>query len=235
MRPTADWNCRLLPGFDGAPADPLQAADALSLLSRRTGLVRFCMMPVLDLGRESVTAFLLRRDRAVKKLRETLPPELSILPAAAVSVFSGLEEERELDRLLPPLGRLPILLPPGDPSILEPTLGHLAYRRGLPLLFLSFDTCMLFSPEEPIERLLRLQNAAFQFGLRSLAREEVCRAVKALQASDRPILLGSAINRFEKAGYCDLDTPLRECSRRLRDAEVRRLLSESNAYASGLF
>ncbi len=232
MTPMTDWHCRLLPGFCGAPSDPKQAAEALSLLAARTGLSRFCMMPEFCAATESVAAFLLRRDRAIEHLRAHLSDGIKLALGAAVLPTEALAEEKDLSRLTLPSGHLPIRLPNGDASHLELVLSRITHRRRIPILFLSFDACLLFSDEAVTERLSRIEGAAYQFNYRALEKPETCRLLRSLDERGARILFGTSVNRFERAGYYDITTPLRSGALHLRSGGLRRLLSENEHYVA---
>ena len=84
MNCLTDWNCGLLPnGLELIGSVP-DAVSALRILSERSGIHRFCFLPVFDPEQESLSAFLLKRDRAIRTLSARLPTGFRLLAAARI-------------------------------------------------------------------------------------------------------------------------------------------------------
>ena len=99
MRAYSDWNCRLLPMMGDLIANPENSIRSMKLLKEKFGLSHFCMMPEFDCTQESISAFLIRRDRASKALQAGLPKDIKITLCGAALVSTGLSTEMGLQKL----------------------------------------------------------------------------------------------------------------------------------------
>ena len=99
---------------------PEQAAEALRALRDRCGFRDIYLTPEYDCELESVPMFLLRRDHALRELRELLPQDCRVHAACCAVLRPGLSQTPALHRLrLPGTDCLPLRLPflPDQPGI----------------------------------------------------------------------------------------------------------------------
>ncbi len=236
MNQWIDWNCRLLPtGL--FPEQAAQAnAQAIHQMHERYGFSRFCMMADFDHTKESVSEFLLRRDRSLSLLKHALPTPSGIHLSAGCAVLLSprVSEVRDLARLkLCKTEYLALSMPLcAYADWMDTELNHLLYRQRLPLLFLSFERCMLLYPQDITEKLLRIPHAVFQFAFKSLCDKRVINTVARILEKGGTVLLGSAINSFEKLFGFDFDYYAQCAAQNLDVADFQHLLHQSHTFAS---
>ena len=202
MRAFADWNCKLLPMMHDLIANPSDAAQALSAL-KKLGISRFCMMPEFDCQQESLSLFLLNRDRALREIHKQMPENAFITSAATLLLTEGCHEVQGLRKLcIPQTNYLPIKLPLSlDVNWLAHEFNQFLYHLPFRLLLMNFDTYSLFYPSEVLDRLLNLPNVAYQFNYRALADPNMRIQLKRLLMRHAPILFGTSVNSVMKAYY----------------------------------
>lgn len=204
-----------------------EGAEALSLLHTRLGFNRFLAAPTYDSQREPVSHFLLRRDRAAEDLRALIPKQCKLALGATVVLNPSLHEVDGLERLLLRGGRLPIALPLTEfEDWIDLELNRLLYRRRYRLLLLSMERSVALYPSDRIEKLLRIEDATFQFNFRALSDPLCCRIITSLLHRNRTVLLGTGIDSIDACyGYdraCYLDRS------DLHPADLQVLLRTSN-------
>lgn len=221
-----DGCCRLVPD---ALLCPERAASAIKELHTRFGLNRFYMASDYCAERESVTAFRLRTDRAITSLRTALPKNVRLFSMAAIQLTPDLSQNAELARLqLKDSGYLPLSLPlTSYADWIDTELNRLLYKRHMSPLFLSFELCMILYPSDVIEKLMRIGNAAFQFGYKSLCDPSVCRVISTLLHRGAPVLLGTSASSPEKVNALDLDYCLSCALHHLKSVDYQYLLEQS--------
>lgn len=225
-----DWNCRLLPGMREGTESAEEAVALLQRLKDDYGILRFCMMPQFDPSQESIRAFLLRRQNAKERLLEMLPEKMHIRVSAALLLTPDCSELHELEKLT----LLPGLLPLRPPIAawtdwMDAEMNHLLFRRHLTPLFLSFELSTILYSAETVRKLMRIPNAVFQFGFRSLTDPAVCRIIHALLQEKHTVLLGSGIRHQQKADNYDIAHYLFRAEDHLTPAE-RNILLNSNVF-----
>lgn len=224
-----DWSCGLLPRMRGCIETAEEAEQAVSLLHTRHGFNRFFATPTYDSEREPVSHFLLRRDRAKEELTARLPRGCKLAVGASILLTPSLHEVDGLERLLLPRGRLPVTLPLTEyGEWIDLELNRLLYRRKYKLLFLSMERSIALYPSDFIEKLLRIEDASFQFNFRALTDPACCRILTELLHRNRTVLLGTGIDSIDACyAYdraCYLDQSL------LHSADLQVVLRSSNAH-----
>ena len=225
MRSYTDWNCRLLHNMRDLTLRPGQAAEALRALRDRCGFRDIYLTPEYDCELESVPMFLLRRDHALRELRELLPQDCRVHAACCAVLRPGLSQTPALHRLrLPGTDCLPLRLPflpdqPGIPQELNRLLYHSRYR----LLLMSFDSYAAFYPPEALERLIALPHAVCQFGYQALVQPPMKKLLKALLSLGTPVLFGTGVNSLQKACYYEFDAYIRAASASFSESEREAL------------
>lgn len=205
MKYLTDWNCHLLPMMGEWITSAQTARRALLRLHERTGLRRFCMMAEFDPSRESLPCFLLERDRAMREVAQTLPPQLRLIAGAYLRLREGISDLKGLERLrLAQSDLFPILLPWNDPlpSVVRDWHGFL-YHTTLRPLIMDADHFLLRYPSDVVERLLRLEPIAYQFGFLSLADPAIRRIIRNLHDRNACILIGTGIRSVTAAECYD--------------------------------
>ena len=207
MRKFTDWSCNLLPMMGDLVTSPRESAEMLILLKEKFGLSRFCATPEFDCKKDSVSAFIAKRERAMNDVLPLLPREIKLIPGASVVLQPGLSEERGLKKLLlPTTDELPIKLPffsmSNDISI---ELNRLLYHSPWRICFLSFDSYVNCYPKEEIDRLSNLENVSFQFNYRSLESAEIRALIKQLLSHGATIRFGTELHSYGKACYYEFD------------------------------
>ena len=206
-----DWNCHLLPDSHDVVEDTADVKQALFYLSSHHQIQAFSMMPSFLSRVESVSAFLIRRDKAIKSLLDTpsqSSSSIKILSGASVLLDEGLYEVQNLNKLTVPFGShryLPIQLPLSEHADwIDYEINRILYKAEMRILFLSFDICCILYPESIIEKFTRISNAVYQFGYRSLTDERICRVISSLLHRNATVLLGSSLNSTDKVYHYDL-------------------------------
>lgn len=186
---------------------PRESAETLLLLKEKFGLSCFCMTPEFDCKKDSVAAFIARRDRAIADVCAQIPHDVKIIPSASVLLLPGLSEECGLKRLLlPKTNELPIKLPYfsmiNDAAV---ELNRLLYHTSWRICLLSFDSYVNCYSRDEIARLSNLENVSFQFNYRSLESAEIRALLKQLLSRNATVRFGSELHSYGKACYYELD------------------------------
>lgn len=208
---------------------PEQAAEALRALRDRCGFRDIYLTPEYDCELESVPMFLLRRDHALRELRELLPQDCRVHAACCAVLRPGLSQTPALHRLrLPGTDCLPLRLPflpdqPGIPQELNRLLYHSRYR----LLLMSFDSYAAFYSPEALERLAALPRTAYQLGYQALIHPPMRRLLKAMLSLGAPILFGTGVNSLQKACYYEFDAYIRAAAEAFSEPEREVLFFRS--------
>lgn len=230
-----DWNCRLLPLTTKDDKAFEETAKVLTFLSDRFSFRRFYMMPLYDATKEPISIFLLRRSRLETQLKEKLVqmPNLKIKFGAIAQLSPGLHLTEKLDKLLIGTeGYLPILLPIGEyGEWVDYEINRLLFHSPCKkLIFMSFDLCITFYPEEIIDKLLRIPNAVFQFSFQSLSKPHNYSIVSSLLQQNRTVLTGSGIDSPQKAYYYEFDHYSKSATDALSVADYQTMLRRSNLF-----
>ena len=190
------------------------------------------MMADYDASKESVSAFLLRRDRSLGILQSRLPAELTLIASGGVLLSPNVSEVNDLNRLtfskdMP----LPISMPLGAyADWMDTELNHLLYKRHFSLMFLSFERCILLYPPETVQKLLRIPHAVYQFGFHALAETKAVKCISALLENGATVLFGSGINTPEKLSTFDLDHYVASAKSHLDRSEIQQIFHHSHTF-----
>lgn len=204
MTPCTDWNCRLLPGFSDQIGNARKAAQALTLLHERSGITRFSFFPEFDPVYESVSAFKIRIDQALKALQSLLRFPAVLFASASVRICQKLADYRYLPRFcLPKTDFLPISLPIIPDNWVENEVARLARYAPFRPLLMNAHLLPVFYPSDVLKRIFRLPDIAVQFSFQSLETDKNDRFLHELLARKVPVLLGSGVNSLEKAAMFD--------------------------------
>ena len=206
MEHLVDWNCRLLPEMRGLVSDSNESIEAMRMLYERFGFTHFHLMPEYDCTREPVSIFMLRYDRAIKKLQANVNlKEFHIRFHPCVMMAQDLHLTEGLEKLLIKNGNyLHIHLPISEyADWIDFEINRLLYKRNFNLWFTSFEQCVLLYPSEVLERLLNIKGSVYQFAFKSLSNPKVAQAIKKLVKSNRTVLLGTAVDCLERAYQFD--------------------------------
>lgn len=222
---SADYHCRLLPQMQELLATPEEAARALLLLYEKTGLAQYWMMPRYDCA-ESPVAFCLRREKALRLLREQLPASIRLQASCAALLSKGLFETAHLECLF--LSRSKRLLPVEMPLLpyadwMDEELNGLLHVRHCKLFFLSFERCVALYPTEILQKLSRIAGAYFQFSFASLQDERQCAVMLSLLRQGAAVCFGSGMNALEKVQSMEFDNQLQSFSQPFQRAVLRLL------------
>ena len=234
MLPLIDFSSGLLPYMrDGSP-NPLESAQSLCYLSKTYGISRFCMMPIFDCVESSVPIFLLKRTKALEQLccNDLGVSKADLRLGATVLLRPSLWETQGLSKLtLNKPGLLPIRFPLGVyEEWMDLELNRLLYKCHYQLLFTSFEVPTLLFSQETIEKLLRIQNAVFQFNYRALARPTIRDLIKRMLQQQIPVLLGTGLNNLNEAHYYELEYYLNCAKNELTPSEFQKLLTWNQIY-----
>lgn len=232
MNAYTDWSCRLLPMMRDCLSNPKDSAEALSILRERCGITRFCMMPEFDCRLESVSGFLVRRERSVQALKELLPDGFWIRAAGASLLCPSLSEAIGLHKLyIPGTPYLPLRLPlqQNQPWVAA-ELNRLLYHTNHQLLLLSFDLYAMFYPPDLYQRLLELHGTAYQFSYQSLILPEIQAVLHRLIQRNVPILFGTSVNSLSKACYYEFDSFLQAAAEHFTAYERDILFFQKRIY-----
>ena len=227
-----DWDCRLLPMTGELITRPEETIRSLLLLKEKFGFKRFLFTPRFDAEFESVTAFLLRRDRSLKELQALLPDGISVSCGAVSVLTAGLAEQLFLRKLcMPKTNYLPIMLPfYGDKQIISLELNRLLYHSPYRVLFYSFDTALYYYSKADIERWINLPNAAYCFRYQSIEQPEIRCILRRLMERNVPILFGTGLNAYEKACYYEFDHYIRVAADHFSEYECDLLFHSNQLY-----
>ena len=235
----SDWNCHVMPSMRDRISDEKDSVGVLSYMMQELKIRSLCMMPEYDSGRESVSMFLLRRRRSANRLQEAIEahwntdelPVPQIKLSAAVYLTRGLYEIKNLSKLNLPLlhgSYLPIRMPiAGYKDWMDYELNRLLFRSKFQLLFTSFELCAIWYPKDILEKLLRIQNAAYQFNYKSLSDAGICDVIGQLIDRKATILLGTGIDCIDRCYSYDLSYYL-DCAKSYFSAIDYRFLMKNN-------
>ena len=208
MNRFTDWNCGLLPIGLELIGNAQDAASGIKILSERTGMRRFCFLPAFDPQEESLSAFLLKRDRAIRELSGLLPSCFQLIPAARMNLPS--------DGLLPNDPKLKKLCIPGtdclpvtfflwdDPGETENRLAKLVRHSGFSILLPSAERILSTFPQDVSERIFRLPGMVYQFSYSALREEKILKLLDQLLCRKAPVLFGSSVETPAQAARFDL-------------------------------
>lgn len=235
MNCNTDWNSRLLPRMRECTASADDALDLFEYLNDRFSITRFCLMPLYDAELEPLSVFLLRRARAESELKELLPRDkkIKLQTAACVQITKNLHQIIGLEKLcLEQKKYLPIRLPICTfDSWIDFEINHLLYHSPTDkLLFMSFELAVILYPNEIIEKLLRISNAAFQFNFKAFSNPEVQKIICKLLRQNRLILMGTGMDCAEKAIAYDLNEKPISATDILSDADIQTLFRRSDSF-----
>lgn len=205
-----DWNSHLLSDAHDIAEDPKKTIFALSYLYDRFQIDTFSMMPTFHSRIDSVSSFLIRRDKAIHGLMEasaSTQSPIKILSGASVMLDEGLYEIQNLKKLTVPFGinrYLPLQLPISEHADwIDYELNRILYRADLKILFLSFETCCILYPESVIEKFTRISNSIYQFSYQSITNPKIRRVMAMLLHQNSTVLLGTSLNFSEKVYHYD--------------------------------
>lgn len=231
MKLITDWNCRLLPGFPDQAARAEDAADALTVLWEDLGVKRFCFFPVFDPETDSIPAFQIRENRALKALQSLFHFPAVFLLSASVRLVPGLAEYRGLNRfLLPKTDYLPVALPLSPDRTTENTLADLARHAPFRLLVTNAHLLPVFYPEPLLERVSRLPGLAFQFSFQALAEPQTGLFRDLLLARRVPILAGSGVRSPEQARRMVTEACFTSLQSRFSPSDLEKMLFGGQLY-----
>ena len=166
-----DWNCDLLSSVRiDQPNAESQALETLRYMMEKYGFSRICMMPLFDARKEPVSVFFLKRAAYEDCVNRALPKNIAIQFSAKVLLYRGLSDLSDLERLTETTGGyLPLLMPISSyEDWMDAELNRLLYKRKIKLLLLSCELFPILYPAEIVEKLLRMQDAIFQFHYQAL-------------------------------------------------------------------
>lgn len=201
-----DWNFEILPSLYGSDPHTEVSLTAMQAFST-IGIHRFLLLAPYDPTRP-IALHLHQRNAYASILKKELPKTLSLQVASRTTLREGLSGMSGLESLChPKTGYLPLNLPFSVyEDWMDAELNRLLYRRHQKLLFLSFETALILYPQEFIEKLMRIESAAFQFGYASLDQPSVQNAIKRLLHMKKPVLFGTGQSHFDKAyilAFCE--------------------------------
>ena len=221
MKTYSDWNCRLLPMMGDLIADPNDSIRAMLFLKDKFGLSRFCMMPEFDCTQESISAFLIRRDKAWDTLRHKLTRDIHVMLGASATVVEGLSQEVGLKKLiLPNTNLFPIRLPFFPTNETAKELNRLLYHFPYRILLLSFDTYLNVFPMDEINRWISLPNVAYQWNYKALKNPLARDLIKMQLSQNATVLFGTELYSYGKACFYELDHFLKIASEDFNDYQL---------------
>lgn len=229
-----DWNCKLLPSSRVSDRTVSNAIETMQYLYQRDGFSKFCIVSEYTGTEGSIPAYLVLRNRAERELRERLPKHLKLRVESTVQLSPDLHTLDGLECLCRKnTNRLALTLPLSPyADWMESELNRLLYRSHFQLLFLSFELPVLFYPEDLLQRLMRIPNAVYQFGYRSLSDARVLKQIRRLLHihSRAPILLGTSVSSVSKASFHETSYYLEQAARGLSPSEYQLLLHCGRAF-----
>ena len=232
MRVLVDWDCHLMPMMRELIANPKDTVRTLCFLRDRFELQRFYMMPEYDCRLESVSLFLLKREKSKRELNTILPQEFKLQYGATSLLFPGLFEQEGIHKLLiPKTAYLPIRLPlKAEESWVAVELNRLLYHVPYRILFMSFDRYRFYYPTDTVDRLLQLPKVAYQFSYQSLINEETRADLKTLIRRNAPIVFGTGLTSYGQACYYELDYYLKLAKQYFSEYEMDMLFFNKRIY-----
>ena len=233
MNRLTDWNCGLLPDGLELIGNAKDAASGIRILSERTGILRFCFLPVFDPQEESLSGFLLKRDRAFRTLSDLLPSGLRLIPSARMMLPSDgvLPNDPKLKKLcIPGTDCLPItFFLWDDPRSIENRLAWLVRHSGFSILLPSAERIFSVFPRDVADRIFGLPGMVYQFSYSALRDENILKLLDQLLSRKAPILFGSSVKTPAEAARFDLAYDL-ELARTHFDRFAFETLFFSNRY-----
>ena len=204
-----DWNFQMLPPLVGDTSDFSLSLRAMQHSFDCFGVRKFLLLAPYD-PRLPVSLHLLARTDYASRLQKALPKPLILQTASRTTLREGLSGNDGLDKLChKKSGFLPLCLPVSAyEDWIDAELNRLLYRRHQKLLFLSFERALILYPRDFLEKLFRIEPAAFQFSYRSLSDPRVSEAVKTLINAQKPVLLGTGGDRSDRYFEDDLASDL---------------------------
>lgn len=204
--------------------NPEETVRSLCFLNEKFGLTHFCMMPEFDCKQESVSAFLIRREKSLGTIKDQLPSNIRISLGASVLMSEGISEEINLKKLLlPGTDLFPIQLPYFPTGEIAAELNRLLYHFPYRILFLSFDSYLDFYSGGDIERWLNLPNIAYQWNYSALENSRAREMLKFLLSRNSTVLFGTGLRSYGKACYYEFDHYLSLASKHFSDYEIDRM------------
>ena len=212
--------------------DAKTALEALNGL----GIQRFCMMPEFDARIESVSFFLLRREKFMQELRQILPTHMRLERAACVSLSNHVHKTPKLSKLcIPKTNYLPISLPLAPESDwLAVEINQLLYHSDLRLVFMNFDLYPIFYKEQFLQKLLALPHAAYQFNYKSLTNPLIRDYLKYLLQRNATVLFGTSVNSIGKASYYEFEYYIQTAHKYFSQYECDTLFYQRKIYRKPL-
>lgn len=234
-----DWNCRLLSDIHESIIDPQDTLTAITYLHSKYSIDTFWMMPNFISSFESVSEFLLRRNKALSNLIAisnnnfdmSSSRSVKILPSASVLLEKDVHSVLNIKKLTIPFERyryLPIKLPlcPHDDWI-DLEINRILYRSNLKILFLSFETACLLYPMDVIEKLIRISHAIFQFNYRSLSNSKIRGIISMLLQQNSMVVFGTSLNSAYKIYQYELDYYVECLKSTFSESEISSLLQHT--------
>ena len=224
MNFNTDWNCKL-----HTQQDVKDIANTLLWMREHHSISRVCFMVDFDATCASYSAFLIQKARFINELSLHLPSSFKINYTAAVHLTPHVSKIAELDRLTATANSLlPLSLPLGSyADWIDTELNHLLYRRRISPLFLSFELYPILYPQDALERLLRIPNAAYEFNYKAFSNPACVRMISSLLQRGAPVLLGTHCTLVEKLTLYDLDH-FKELAKETLDPTEYLLLTKHN-------
>ena len=226
MTELVDWCCDLLScmriDLDGATKEPI---EAMQHLHNTYGISRFCLMPLLDATIDPANLFLVKRAVYERMLRKELPGELAISFSARVLLRPELIGVQDLEKLsVATNGYLPIALPICEyDDWIDLALNRLLYKRKCKLLFTACEQYPILYPPDAVEKIFRIPDAIYQFGLNALAQPQTRRLIYNLIKKKRSVLFGTSINCLHAAWNLDLRYYESSARELIPDAELNKV------------
>ena len=224
MNTYIDWNSKL-----PLHTSYTETAEALLFMHEHFRIKRVCFMQDYDERINSVAAFRIRREKALKDLSEILPSSLKISYHAAVHLTKELSSCAELHRLtITKQKLLPLLLPMESyADWIDLELNRLLYKNRISPLFLSFELYPILYPEEALQRLLRIPNAAYQFNYRAFTVPSQARMISSLLQRGATVLLGTGCTSAQKVFCYEFEHYLALAKESLTASEYTTLLKNA--------
>ena len=191
----ADYHNHALPGMHDGPST---VEDSIALLTamRQAGVSRVLLTPTYRPFFESVRRFKQRRAKAWNSISRHCPHDMRIQLGALVALEAECCSSPEISHLaLPHTPYLLLELPLASfPDWFDYEMHLLMHRRKLKPIFAGFERCMVVYSEAEVDHLLRIPGAVYQFGMRSLEREQVQAVIAKLQKMGKTVLFGTGVH-----------------------------------------
>lgn len=227
-----DWNFQILPSLVGNDPHMEKSISAMQSFAQ-SGIHRFLLLASFDPSSGTpISLHLLRLKKYSTALRKSLPKTLSLQTASRTTLREGLSGMSDLELLChKKTGYLPLDLPiAAYEDWIDVELNRLLYKKHQKLLFLSFELALILYPDEVIQKLMRIESAAFQFGYKSLDQPAVQGAIKSLLRRKKPVLLGTGRDHFEEAFASEIPEKLKTAKACFLPAEWVALLRSNRRF-----